>query len=82
MRTTILLDDELAENLKKAARDRGLSFSAFIAEAGRAALRTMDAKDDKPFELLVDGKSGPLPGVDLNKTSELLAAEDQETYGK
>ena len=80
MRTTILLDDQLAENLKKAARDRGLSFSAFLAEAGRAALKNVDAKEDPPFELITYGTGGSLPGVDLNKTSGLLAAEDEDTY--
>ncbi|MCZ6674376.1 MAG: ribbon-helix-helix domain-containing protein [Verrucomicrobia bacterium] len=81
MRTTILLDDELAENLKKAARIRGLSFSAFLAEAGRAALKASTSIDEEPFELIVAGGSGPKPGIDLDKTSQLLAAEDEERYG-
>jgi hypothetical protein len=81
MRTTILLDDELAENLRKAARIRGLSFSAFIAEAGRAALKASISNKEEPFELIVTGGGGPKPGIDLDKTSQLLAAEDEERYG-
>ncbi|MDA0348323.1 MAG: ribbon-helix-helix domain-containing protein [Verrucomicrobia bacterium] len=81
MRTTILLDDELAENLRKAARIRGLSFSAFIAEAGRAALKASTSNKEEPFELIVAGGGGPKPGIDLDKTSQLLAAEDEERYG-
>jgi len=81
MRTTILLDDELAENLRKAARERGLSFSAFMAEAGRAALKAPTSIEEEPFELIVVGEKGPKLGIDLDKTSQLLAADDEERYG-
>ena len=37
MRTTIYLDDHLAEQLKQAAAGKGMSLSAFLAESGRAA---------------------------------------------
>ena len=80
-KVTILLDDERAENLRKAARSRGLSFSAFLAEAGRAALKASPSGADEPFELIVEGGSGVKPGIDLNKTSQLLAAEDEQSYG-
>ena len=81
MRTTILLDDELAKQLRRAARARGLSFSAFLAEAGRAALKAAHSPEKRPFELITEGGSGPNTGVDLDKSSQLLAAEDEQQYG-
>ncbi len=83
MRTTILLDDELAERLRWAARAKGQSLSAFLAEAGRAALRTeSSASDAAPFDLLTYGQEGPHPNIDLNRSNALIAAEDAENFGQ
>ncbi|MGC9451626.1 MAG: CopG family transcriptional regulator [Oceanipulchritudo sp.] len=80
MRTTILLDDKLAEQLRAKARSKGLSLSAFLAEAGRAALKADKPTRAQTFKLVCHGKSGPFPGINLDRTSELLAAEDEGTY--
>lgn len=82
MRTTILLDDELAARLRKAARDRGQSLSAFLAEAGRAALRAPTRRGEEPFELIVQGGSGVRAGINLDRTGALLAAEDEAQFGR
>lgn len=82
MRTSILLDDRLGEQLKEKARERGMSLSAFLAEAGRAALRSDSRVAQKPFELITFEGSGVQAGIDLDRTSELMAAEDQTRYGK
>jgi len=81
MRTTILLDDELAEAFRQKARANGQSLSAFLAEAGRAALKSPPATAPTPFQLVTYGQSGPRSGINLDRTSDLLAAEDQATYG-
>lgn len=81
MRTSILLDDELGERFRKAARERGQSLGGFLAEAGRAALRSEQVKTESGFELVTFMGSGPVRGVDLDRTSDLLAAEDSEVYG-
>jgi hypothetical protein len=81
MRTTILLDDELGRRLRETARKRGQSLSAFLAEAGRAALDA-GTTDEEPFELITRGGRGVLPGVDLDRTGDLLAAEDESCYGR
>lgn len=82
MRTSILLDDQLGEQLKLHARKRGVSLSAFLAEAGRAALRSESQSEQPPFELITFGGGGLQDGVNLDQTSELLAAEDQAQYGQ
>lgn len=80
MRTSIILDDELAEQLRARAKEKGQSLSAFLADAGRAALKAEKAVSRKPFKLVTYGEGGTFPGINLDKTSELLAAEDEEKY--
>ena len=82
MRTSILLDDELGERLRQAARERGQSLSGFLAEAGRAALRAEPLRSESDFELLTFKGSGPVAGIDLDCSNDILAAEDVETYGQ
>ena len=82
MRTSILLDDQLGEQLKSHARKRGLSLSAFLAEAGRAALSAGDQPEQAPFELITFDGGGLQSGVSLDQTNELLAAEDEARYGQ
>lgn len=82
MRTTILLEDELARRLRRAARERGLSLSAFLAEAGRAALGARIRRGEEPFELIVQGGGGARPGIDLDRANDLLAAEDEGRFGR
>jgi hypothetical protein len=80
MRTTIILDDQLGERLRAEARKRNQSFSAFLADAGRKALGESREQKQQPFTLLAYGEGGVTPGVDLNRTGSLLAAEDEEAY--
>lgn len=82
MRTSIILDDELAEQFRAKAREKGQSLSAFLADAGRAALKAEIELADKPFELITYGEGGVYPGINLDKTSELIVAEDERKYGK
>lgn len=80
MRTSIILDDDLAKRLRETAKRRGQSLSAFLAEAGQAAL-SEKADLEEPFHLITCGGRGLQPGVELDKTGELLAAEDEAQYG-
>lgn len=81
MRTTILLEDHLGEQLREAARAKGLSFSAFLAEAGRSALARKSAPTPAPFfHLITYGAGGAREGADLDRTGALLVAEDETRY--
>ena len=82
MRTTILLADDLAERFREAARARGQSLSAFLAEAGRNALKNEPSGGRKKFKLVTFGSGGTRSGVNLDRTSELAAAEDEDRYKK
>ena len=82
MRTTISLDDQLARLVKEKAGAEGLSLSAFIARALRDVLtRAEDEPEAPPFRLVTVGKGEAPPEVDLDRTSALLAAEDEARYG-
>lgn len=82
MRTTILLADELAERFREAARARGVSLSTFLAEAGRNALKSELPPKESNFKLITYGSGGAQPGIDLNKSNSLIAAEDEERFGR
>ena len=82
MRTAILLDDQLCEQLRARARQEGKSFSAFLAEAGRKALRVDDKEMGGPFELITFGGGGLVEGINLDQTHDLLVAEDAATYAR
>ncbi len=75
MRTTILLDDKLAEKFRETARQRGQSLSAFLVEAGRAALGNKSTTGE-PFNLITYGSKGPQPNINLDKTNEIITQED------
>lgn len=63
--------------------DEGISFSALVARALRRELTEPAAgQEAPPFRLVTVGGEGTYPGVDLDRTSELLAAEDRERYGE
>jgi hypothetical protein len=84
MRTTILLDDRLGERLRAQARKEGKSFSAFLADAGRKALESQESARAEPFQLITFRGEGLVENtkIDLDRTNELLAAEDVATYGE
>jgi plasmid stability protein len=82
MRTTITIDDDLFEALQARAREKGLSVSALVRDAIRSLLAEPEAVAERPFRLVTFGVGGALPGVDLDRTSNLLAAEDEARYGE
>ena len=83
MRTTISLDDRVGKLARRRAREEGLSLSASIRKLLADAL-TREASPDPPppFRLVTVGGPGPMPGIDLDRSSELLVVEDEETYGR
>jgi predicted transcriptional regulator len=81
MRTTIILSDELAARLQAQAHKEGKSFSAFLADAGRQALDMRQRRQRTPFRLVTFRGDGVHAGIDLDRTGDLVAAEDAESYG-
>lgn len=82
MRTTISLDDNLGKTARRRARQEGLSLSALVARALRTFLADRGAPANaQPFRLVTVSGEGPLPGVDLDRTSGLIVAEDEASRG-
>jgi hypothetical protein len=82
MRTTITIEDPLLDTVRARARAEGKTVSAFIVDAVRAVLAEPPSAAAPAFRLVTFGGTGPAPGVDLDRTSELLAAEDETRYRK
>ena len=82
MRTSISLDDRLAERVKNRAAAEGMSVSAFIARILDDALKRQEARPAPPFNLVTVGGEGTYPEIDLDRPRTLLVAEDEARYGK
>lgn len=81
MRTTVTLDPDVAEQLKRAMRDRGRSFKETINDAIRAGLASR-REPAEPYQLK-PRPLGVLPGIGLTKALGLAAAlEDEEIVRK
>lgn len=80
MRTTITLDDPLGLALKERARREGVSLSALIARLLRDAATQQPTRPNEPPLSLVTVGGAPSPHVDLDRTSELLTADDEATF--
>jgi hypothetical protein len=79
MRTTISLDDRLAEQVRRRAAREGLSVSAFIARVLDDALKRRPAASPPPppFRLITVKGEGVYPGIDLDRPRALETADDE-----
>ena len=82
MRTTISLDDRLAEQVRSQAAEDGLSVSAFIARMLDDGLKKRTPQPVPPFQLVTVGEKGVRPDVDLDRPRALLAEEDEAIFGR
>jgi len=81
MRTTLILDDGLYEKIRKIAAERGETLGAVTEDLLRAGLAARNAskKVGRPALPVFRG-TGVAPGIDLDRTGALIAAEDEEVY--
>ena len=79
MRTTVSISDPLLETAKRRAADRGITLSELIEDVLRSQITEREAPPP-PFRLhtvrgrLVD------PSLDLDRSSALIALEDEVDY--
>jgi len=82
VRTTLTLDEAIARELKRRARDEGKPFKAVVNETLLRGL-SPPARKAKPYRLRTVSLGGPVPGVDLDKALALAGAlEDEERARK
>ena len=78
VRTTITIDDELLHKAKIIAAKRGVSLKDIIEEGLREViLRDSQQSDDRRPLLFFPKTGGVMPGINLDKTSELLDKLDE-----
>jgi hypothetical protein len=72
MRTTIRLRDELLKRAKRRAAEENRTLTSLVEEGVALVLARPDKKHRERVELPVSRASGGvLPGVDLNRSSDL-----------
>lgn len=77
MRTTVTLDDDVAEKLTRLAHARRTSFKAMLNEMLRRGMAGQRRRDERPFKV-EPHDSALCPGVDplkLNQLADQLEAE-------
>lgn len=82
MRTTITLDDQLLQELKRRAAERGTTVSRLIEESVRLATAPPPGGEVEEFELVTWGEGGRFTTQDLDRTSAVLERDDLERYGR
>jgi hypothetical protein len=81
MRTTLTLDEDVAQTVKRIARERDISFKQAVNDTLRAGMANGQPKR-KPFRTKTYSM-GVKPGVDLTKANQLAAQlEDEEILRK
>jgi hypothetical protein len=82
MRTTVTLDPDVETKLRRAMRERGVSFKAALNDAVRSGLAAGGAKPRKRFRVR-SKPMGARSGVDLDKALRLAGEmEDAEILRK
>jgi hypothetical protein len=83
MRTTLTIDDQLAQELKEVAHKAGKPFKEVVNETLRKGLRSKRAPSSKPYRLATVSMGGVRPGVNIDKALSLAdAIEDEEIARK
>lgn len=78
MRTTISLDDGLAEDVKRRAAELRTSVSALIESLIREGLHRREPEPKaRRFRLVTVGRGHLLPGIDLDRAAKLIDAADE-----
>ena len=81
MRTTVTLDPDVAATLKRAARERGVSFKAVLNDAVRAGIG--GERGSARAYRMPSRRMGVRKGVDLDHAGRLLGElEDAEVVRK
>ena len=82
MRTTLTLDDDLADRLKELARSSGGTFKEVVNEVLRRGLSTAEGPSEAPEPFRVIPKAcGFKPGIDPLKLNQLYDDLEIERLG-
>lgn len=79
MRTTLILDDDVADYLKMQSRLRGKPFKQVVNDVLRRGMTRGLRETERPTFRIVPNRSGLVPGTDpmrLNQLNDVLEADD------
>lgn len=79
MRTTVSISDPLLGIAKRRAAERGVTLSELIEDALGSLLSEKESRT-RPFELHTVGGRLVNPNLELDRTSALLTADDEDEY--
>ena len=80
MRTTVSLPDPLLQSAKRRAAERKITLSGLIEDALRSHLARPEGAAAPAFRLHTVRGKGVNPNLDLDRTSALVAEEDEVDY--
>ncbi len=75
-RTTITIDEQLLDELKRRATEQGTTVSRLIEDSVRLATRSKKGEKKASFELVTYGKEGQFTRFDLDKMATVVDEED------
>ena len=81
MRTTISLNEHLANQVRRAATAQQLSVSAFIAKVLDDALKQRAPSEPPAFRLVTTSGTRVRPGVDLDRPRSADTEDDEARFG-
>lgn len=79
MRTTLTLDPDVAQKLKRRMAEKKLTLKEAVNQALRAGLAVEKPKPKVPFKVRAH-PMGLLPGIDPNKMNQLLDDLEVEDF--
>ena len=82
MRTTLTIDDDLAEKLREKAHRTRRSFKHVVNEALRAGIAGQGAPKPRPYRLKPASLGGIVAGVNLDKALRLADALEDEAIAR
>ena len=80
MRINVSLDDQLANQVRRAAAARGVNVSAFISGTLTDALKRREQTEPPPFRLVTVSGVYPRHSVNLDKSRDLEAEDDESRF--
>jgi hypothetical protein len=81
VRSTINISEPVLRSARRRASERGVTLSAFAEDALRAQLARKESAAAPPFRLHTVRGRLVLPDLDLDRTSALLALDDEAGFG-
>ena len=80
MKTTLTIEDDLAEQIERFCRNGGVSLADVINEALRRGLREMAANDARREPFQTQPIHGPIPRMTVDNVAEVVAAVEREAF--